>query len=589
MSVYKSIIRCFLVAISFAFSVESADAASFIVEDGKANAEIVLPKEPNGFQKLAADELREYIYKISGAELPIVMEITDEFPIKLYIGESRYTQKLGITAKGLTNDSYHVKSGADYIAFVGNDQVKTFKGPAGNRLKRDKAAAQRAQSEWDEMVGHSRWQVPAGGGAFKSYNPDLKLRFTDSRGSLMAVYDYLRSLGVRWYFPGEFGECLEKMNSIPLPEINKTVKPDTARRLIAGAAYQFGKTSRSQALWILRLGLGGESYTGPAGSWHSINYILHRDETRENRKDWYILKQGVRDTVSGGGKPCLMSKGLKDDFVAFAEKFFDVYGETRLSVSPTDGYVYLCECPLCAGKMKPELGRKGMLSDYVWTFVNEVAKALYEKYPNHKVFNLAYGAHFVPPASIEKFHPNVHVEIKSPRILYIDPEMREMVLQQRNEWLSKMTSQQPLSMGDNYTPLGRGPFPHFIPRIIAEDIKSLAGISYGEYIEENYLRPHEIKGENGDKPPLKLAVNHLNIYVTARLWWDASQDIDAMLDEYCQKYYGPAAEAMSEFFKFTEANLLNIKINKDVAIVDKTLELMDIAKKAVSKETIYGQ
>ncbi len=61
--------------------------------------------------------------------------------------------------------------------------------------------------------------------------------------------------------------------------------------------------------------------------------------------------------------------------------------------------------------------------------------------------------------------------------------------------------------------------PMFFTRQIDADLKSLKGKAYGEFIEVN----REWEG-------LKtLAINHLNLYLTSRYWWQADQNLDALL------------------------------------------------------------
>ena len=76
-----------------------AGAESFLVENGEARAEIIISKTPTRTQRLAARELQTYLKKISGAELRIGSEPSGDFPVKLYVGSSSFTGKLGISAR----------------------------------------------------------------------------------------------------------------------------------------------------------------------------------------------------------------------------------------------------------------------------------------------------------------------------------------------------------------------------------------------------------------------------------------------------------------------------------------------------------
>jgi hypothetical protein len=83
-----------------------------------------------------------------------------------------------------------------------------------------------------------------------------------------------------------------------------------------------------------------------------------------------------------------------------------------------------------------------------------------------------------------------------------------------------------------------------------------------------------------------LATNHLNIYVTARLYWDVNQDVDAMLEDYYDKFYGPAAKEMKAFVEYSEANWM--KANKEMPVIDRMSELLAAAQKAAG-DTVFGR
>ena len=47
-------------------------------------------------------------------------------------------------------------------------------------------------------------------------------------------------------------------------------------------------------------------------------------------------------------------------------------------------------------------------------------------------------------------------------------------------------------------------------------------------------------------------IDHLTIYLKARLYWEPGLDLAGFLDEYYTLFYGPAAAEMREFFEFAE-------------------------------------
>ena len=49
-----------------------------------------------------------------------------------------------------------------------------------------------------------------------------------------------------------------------------------------------------------------------------------------------------------------------------------------------------------------------------------------------------------------------------------------------------------------------------------------------------------------------MAHDHLNLYVSHKVLWDLDTDVDALLDEYYAKFYGPAHEPMKQFWEEME-------------------------------------
>jgi hypothetical protein len=73
---------------------------------------------------------------------------------------------------------------------------------------------------------------------------------------------------------------------------------------------------------------------------------------------------------------------------------------------------------------------------------------------------------------------------------------------------------------------------------------------------------------------------------TTRLWWDCSQDLDALLDEYYTLFYGPAAPAMKAFIEYSEANWPSMPRNAEP--ISRALELLAAARSAAG-DSVYGK
>jgi tetratricopeptide (TPR) repeat protein len=72
------------------------------------------------------------------------------------------------------------------------------------------------------------------------------------------------------------------------------------------------------------------------------------------------------------------------------------------------------------------------------------------------------------------------------------------------------------------------------------------------------------------------------------MWWGGKDaDVEAMLDEYCRLFYGPAGPKMKTFFEYCEANYQAMERDKEK--IDTVLEIFASAKASVVPDSIHGR
>ena len=570
-----------LVFCCFALSMP-AHSESYLVKDGKALSEIVISERPARMAKLAAEELHAYVKKITGAELSIAAEPSEGVPVQVYVGRSAHTDRLKITDEGLEHGAFRMVSGDDWLVLLGRDRDFT---PPKPHLKNN-GDWPRLTQEWDQATGE-KWGYPHSQ-VYKGYSGELGIWDVDERGSMNAVCELLRMQGVRWYLPHELGEIVPKNPTIELPKVDKTVRPDFAFR----HPYQYFRrfahsnlgATRDEMLWQLRLGFSqAPDLFGFGAIAHGMNQVHRRDEVKEAHPEYYALFSGKRDTDKrGAGRPCLSSEGLLQANVRYARAVYDILGVPMVSVMPQDGYASLCQCELCRGKGTPKRGWNGQMSDYVWDYVNRVSQELYKTHPDKKVSCLAYGTYLLPPTKIDKLSPNLAVGIAQARRDFHDPKKREWIAEIRKGWLDKMPGEdRQLWLYEYYLHTNPGNtygyMPVFFPHTIARDLRSLKGICMGEFID--MYRQQGVLGG--------LAVDHLNLYVTARFWWDADQDVEAMLEEYYTLFYGPVRDEMKAFIEYSEANWMDLR--KSPEKISEVFGLLAVAQQKVPANSVYAK
>ncbi|MDF1811811.1 MAG: DUF4838 domain-containing protein [Verrucomicrobiales bacterium] len=576
--------RCAIfLSVLFLF-VSCLKAEPFLIENGVPKATIIISKTPERMQRLAAGEFRMQIEKISGARLPISTQPPTD-GVKIYIGASEHNP---VDIAGLEAGAYRIKTGPDWIAFIGDDTDFVPPEP----FAKNNGDIPRATAEWHKIVGapygmpsrglyKNRLRLPATTGRPDGEIPEKNERFDiwglDERGSFNAVCGYLRKLGARWYLPGELGEVLPEMTSIPLPKIDETVIPDFPLRQFN---FRFSNSGYDTSMWAMHLGIRNDNTYQVA---HGMAGMTNNEAVFEKHPEWFALYGGKRDFRPGHSKCqlCYSDEGLFTETVSYVRTMLDNYPFKSVSVMPPDGYTAICQCDKCKGKDSPERHERGRLSNHVWGFVNRVAKEVAKTHPDAKVLNAAYGVYTLPPDNIEKLEPNVLVCIVGGRRPInkagIKGEGEAAPARLREGW-SKMTDN-PIIFFENYPFTDRGWYlPTFAPKSLIDTVNATKGISMGEDIWLSAGRNFDTNG---------IGFNHFLVYFTARNYWTGKEGGQGMFDEYCRLFYGPAEREMHTFFTYCEENWKDMETDQETT--RSALDLFEKAKAKVDPSGIYGK
>jgi hypothetical protein len=557
---------------TFLLLTSTALAQPFLVENGQPRAEIILSDKSTRMARVAAHEFRRQIEKISGARLPIVTQPSGN-AVKVFIGASAY---LPVKAEGLNDGAYRITSGADWLVLIGDDADFEPVGP----FARNNSDIARAQAEWEKIVG-APYGLPSPG----LYKHRTKITLDgethelwglDERGSFNAMTAFLQRLGARWYLPGEFGEVLPTMKTIELPKLDETVRPDFALRQFN---FRFATCGPETALWAMRLGIRNDERLQIA---HGMANMTNRQAVFDAHPDWFAIYGGKPDFKPGDSKCqlCYSNDELFRETVRYARALLDTFHFKSVSIMPPDGYTSICQCEKCQGKDSPERNERGLLSDYVWDFVNRVAKEVGKTHPNAKVLNCAYGVYTLPPLKIEKLEPNVLVGIVGGRRPInkggVKTEGESAPEALRAAWATKTGN--PIINFENYPFTDRGWYlPSFTAHSLGDTVKATKGMSQGEDIWLTIRNDFDKVG---------VGFNHFLVYFTARAYWSGHEP-EAALREYCRLFYGPAETEMLSFFTFCEANWKVMDEEKTKA--DEVLALFNKAKAKADVTSVFGR
>lgn len=490
-----------------------------LTEKGQPRAVIIVPEKPSEVAGNAARVLRDHIKQMSGAELPIRAEnVILGAPEQAWIlvGESKLAEKLGLTSKGLGAGGIHLSAKGQVVALFGTDA-----------------------------------RTPA-----------------DPHGTRYAVTTFLEDkLGVRYLWPGDLGKVVPRRETVAVADFQYRFTPSLAQRRIRNMGYH----DRIQ-VGLDRLGFTKGDYERLRAeaersqtespdwfSWHRLGGTLNIHgghafghlwaKYGKDHPEWFALQpDGTRDQSRSPDRARLCKSNI-DLIAAIAkEKIEELTRNPSLlgvSVGPNDGgRTSFCSCPKCEALDSPK-GRKIMLWDFtkgslrefehvsltdrMVYFWNGIAEQVAKVHPDKLLVVDAYSAYAAPPVE-RKLHPNLVVRFAP--LGYGEEDYRQESLRDWDGW-SKAAKR--IYFRPNLMLAGRRDgMPLLYVHKFAKDFR--------------YLADHSMMGTDFDACCHNWATQGLNYYVVARLHWNPEQDVDALVDDYCQAGFGPAAKSVRRYF-----------------------------------------
>jgi hypothetical protein len=527
-----------------------------LARDGRPAAVLVVARDATRAAQFAAWELQWHLQQITGAEFAIVRDDEEPTGTRVLVGESRATRALGVGAEGLKPQEYLIRFLPDAVVLLGYDQddhgaVQYSTRPTAEQLATwpgiwDERGTLHAVYEFLERYCNVRWFNPTETGTDCPTQPSLTVTGSGLQRSPFFRYRYATYPSSESYdaytglWPGgsDGYQCWEA-----------AAYPDLHQRF-QGADYTAAKRGWV-TLFRLRRREGGEICLGN----HSL-YGYYRRFWEPEAGNEALFEDRHPDWFAQGyeGQPpqmCYTSRGLVEQVAKDACEFFEsgkTYpgaqaGGRFFCVEPMDNDAF-CKCADCQSWLT---GRdadspffsNGRHSDYFFQFVNEVAKIVGRKHPSRRIVCLAYMTHAAPPVRV-KLEPNVLVQFCfACNRLNFDRPSYEHEAELLKQWRAGNPAL-PLYLWLYYTfPVevaNNGKFhcfPGFFVRAIGEqfrlfgeaDVRGVFHCGYGQDVEA---------------------------YLTYRLMDEPLLDTEAVLTEYFDRLYGPAAGPMRQLYEAIE-------------------------------------
>ena len=333
-----------------------------------------------------------------------------------------------------------------------------------------------------------------------------------------------RFVGVRWYWPTEQGgRSTIKQTSLIVPPSWLSDSPAFRMRY-------YWTWPRDP---ILDAGLRN------ANSW-PMRLVVHspiwkdNEDYRKNRPEIFQMNpDGSRDYgMYCYSNPRTLATFMEhiDAHYAGTEKSTFIIGNT-VTVSPPDMGISCC-CPECAKLFDKSAGDLGSASRIMTGFVTRLAETLNVKYPGKQVLMLAYVNYTRAPAGV-KLPKNVHVEVCGMAGIasYKEPKIWAADQAPIDDWIAATGNK---IMEWQYTcwPSDRVQMPFQFPHVLQEFYKANRDKSIGCFINSGV-----------DKEWQRF---HFTFYTYLKVLWNPDFPVDAAMDAYCTRMYGPASSSVRQ-------------------------------------------
>ena len=457
-------------------------AADLVIASGaKARLPIVLPRGANEVERAAADELANYLARVTGAKFKIKKEKRRKNARPgIYVGRTEFALQLGLRAVQPDSEVWHV-------------------------------------------VAHGERLVLAGEGP---------------RGTLYAVYHFLEDqLGVRWWTPWE--QTVPRIVELTMPKIVRRGEPAFVYRDLYGVGGErlFNARNRINGHFtFLPARYGGREAYGPPDQVHNLFRYLPPDEYFETDPEFYAELDGQRTSVRA--QLCFSNEDLAQQIVEKLRAYIDearasalAKGERppRLFAVSQNDYNGACECRSCRELVQRANGHE---SAALVTFINRVARGIAADYPEVLVDTLAYGHTFDPPPGLS-YEPNVSLRLAA---LYgrdfakpITAPVHRFYRDAIEGWRSRTAHLRIWDYAVTYGDEGNLPLPN-LP-VLATDLR--------------YYRNHGVEGLflQFDRPLLS-DMRDLKQWIVIKLVEHPGLDLAELVFEFTEGYYGPAGAAI---------------------------------------------
>ncbi|MDP6354062.1 MAG: DUF4838 domain-containing protein [Planctomycetota bacterium] len=571
------------------FKYSKGQQTILLSENGQAQAVIVIRKDAPPPAKFAAEELKEHLDQMTGAEFPV----TDSIPAgksSIVLGNFPEALKTGIDVKRIARDGYQIRTVGQTIFIAGKDD-ETAKSEV---LFKAKTLFGKRPSRYamERHLGAATWDF--------------------ERGTLYGVYRFLEELGVRWFLPGDKGRVIPERRNLSLQAVDIHEEPAFILRNAGRATWQWyqlngahirrfadvqeyedlERDGRSLRLWLLRMRHSSE--------WFAFNHRPPRTELeqrygKEHPEYFAVRPSGERDLQPQPGRTghlCYTHPGALeitqrdvDDYFAGKdgkEMGFTTHSRTlnpfnrgwsasanygrTVSLLPHDSFRG-CECENCLEFTSKEGDRAAMHSRLVWQFVEKAANWMKDAHPEKLITCLAYSSYSERPPKLRKLPENVVVGMCPAQYARTHNTVEEAhykdLFRMVNEWNS--VNERPMLIWLHHLYRHRSERRRGVPMLLTKHLARM----FKDLSKHANLATIEIDTDS-------IMLEHINRYVMLRILYNPNLDPEELVADYAKNFYGPGADIVLPMLKDIEA--------RSIAVAGTYANNIDVWEKHFSQE-----
>ncbi len=485
---------------------------------------IVIPDEATTPERNAALELSLCLHRITGETIPVVAESMAATPHAIYVGKCRQSEKI---------------APIDY-AKLGTEGIRLY-----------------------------------------AKDGDLVLTGGSKRGTVYAVFTFLEDYaGCRWF--AEDCVVIPEHKDFRIPEIDVEFVPPLEYRhcnYVCARNVRFAVANKENGQYIPEEWGGRVSYNGFV---HTFLDLVPLEVYASTHPEYYAEVDGKR-VLTRSTQLCLTNPDVLKVVIEAVRKRLRQTPDAIVSVSQTDNNDYYCRCKTCTELAEKEGSQAGPMIH----FVNAVARAVKDEFPNAAIDTLAYGYTRKPPKHV-KAEPNVIVRLCSISCCFSHPFEGDTgpnvsFVEDLKRWGECCHRLYIWDYVINYKHVVL-PFPNF--HTIEPNIQFLIkNHAVSVFEEANYF------SRGGE-------FEHLRSYIAIKCLWDPNFDVEKGIREFTDAYYGAGAPFIRDYIEMMTEHVKNRKDDhmriycipeqhfNDKALMDRALDCFVKAEKAVADDPV---